>query len=124
MDKHHHEWQSLIWVLHENFLDQVLVLVSAAFLELDVAFDNLASNLNLISTEWRSAMDQFIEQNTERPNVDLMVMGFRCNHLGSHILECAAERIPLLIKFIFLVFLWSNLSLYAPSEVANLENIV
>ena len=75
MDKNHNEWQSLVGILDKNFLNQVFIVIGAAFLEFDVSLDDFTANLDLIASEGCSAVDQLVEKNSKRPNVNLVVVG-------------------------------------------------
>ena len=121
MNKHFHKWQSLIWMLHKDFFNQISIVFSASFLEFDVTFDDFSSNFDLITSEWSSAMNQFVEQNTERPYVDLVVVWLRSDHFWRHILQCATECVSLLFQVtIHAGGILSYLGFYTPSKIANL----
>lgn len=58
-------------------------------------------------------MDQFVQENSEWPDVEGVIMILVLDHLGSHVFKCATEGVSLLHM------VWLN----TPSEVANLDDV-
>ena len=58
-------------------------------------------------------MDQLVQKNSERPNVEGVIVSFVLDHFGSHVLECATESVSLLVC----------VGLYTPSKVTYFDNI-
>ena len=77
--------QSLIRVLHEDFLDQIFIVFAASLLELDVTFDDFSTDFDLVASERSSAMHKLVEENAEGPDVYLVVVWLRSDHFRRHI---------------------------------------
>ena len=58
-------------------------------------------------------MDQFVEKDTERPDVKGMVMCLVLDHLWSHVLKSSTKSISLL----------TMIRLNAPPKITNLDNV-
>ena len=59
-------------------------------------------------------MAQLIQQNPQGPHVDFMIVRLVVDHLGSHVLQRAAESVALLIGILF----------NTPAEIANFDRLV
>ena len=58
-------------------------------------------------------MHELVEQYTQRPDIQSMVMRFILNHLWSHILERSTKSVPLL----------AVIRLNTPAEIADFDNV-
>lgn len=106
-----YQWQPALGVLDQNWFHQIFVLGAQTFFEDNVTFANLLWYLKLVSFEWSFAMAQFVEENSQTPHVQQMVVRLLIDHFWGHILQSSAESISLLTLIIWL--------LDAPTEVAN-----
>ena len=67
-------------------------------------------------------MDKLVQENSYRPDIDLVIMGQFLDHLRCHVLESTAEGVPLLFKATSHICLAARLN--TPPEVTNLEHII
>ena len=69
------------------------------------------------------AMDQFIQKDAECPHVKLVIVLSMVDHFRSHVLQRAAERVPLALIQVPVRIL-VQIRLASPAKVADLEYIV
>lgn len=63
--------------------------------------------------EWRSAMNELVEQDAQGPDVERVIVVLVLNHLRSHVLESPAKGVPLL----------HVIRLHTPPEITDLNDI-
>ena len=72
---------------------------------------------SVVTTKWCLAMDELIEQDTERPSVDRMVIGLLVDHLRRHVLESATVGLSFTLVEVSLSVTFLHI-LDGPAEVA------
>lgn len=106
--------QSLVCFVDEDLVDKVLVLVGQPGLEPDLASHDLVANLpGVHASEGRPTVHQLVQKDTERPDVERVIVVLILDHLGRHVLECTAEGVTLL----------HVVRLDAPAEITNLDDV-
>ena len=116
--EHFDKRESLIWILDKDFLHQIFVVFRAIWSEFDVSSHNLSTYLELVTSERSTPMYKLIQKNSDGPHINLVIMWQLLDHLGCHILECAAEGVPLFLVASSLICLATRF--YTPSEVTDL----
>ena len=117
------EWDSLVGVLLEELVDQVLVLLRDLRFELNRLTSLVPCDRLLIPSERCIAVDQLVEQDAKRPDVQLVVVLPMVDHLRCHVLECATEGVALaLVELAIVVHV--HLTFTRPAKVADLQHVV
>ena len=114
---------SLVWVLFEEPVDQVLVFLGDFAFESDLVAGLIAGNGLLIATEGSIAVNKFVEEDSEGPHVQLVIVLPMVYHFRSHILKRTAKSVPLTFVEIT-IFSLVHLAFASPTEVADLEHVV
>ena len=78
------------------------------------SFDVFENKVRIIASEGAEAVEQLVEEDAERPDVDALVVAHVVDDLGSHVLVRAAEG----HAHVFLLLA------DAPAEIADLEAVV
>ena len=113
----------LVWILLQELIDQVLILLRHLRLELDRLSRLVPGDRLLIPPERCMPVAQFVEQDAKRPHVQLMIMLAMVDHFRCHILQRATEGVAL--PFVQLsVGVLIHLPFTRPPEVTNLQHIV
>ena len=86
MLEHLNQVDSLVGVFLEELVDQVLVLLRNLGLESDLLTHLVTSNCLLIASKGSISMNKLIEENSEGPNIKLVVMLAMIDHFRSHVL--------------------------------------
>ena len=89
------QWDSLIWLLFEELVDQVFVFLRDLWLKSNLLLHLVAGNRTLVTSVGSIAVDQLIKKNTKCPDVKHVVMLPVVDHLRCHVLKCTAKSIPL-----------------------------
>ena len=122
MLEHLNQVDSLVRVLLEELVDQVLILLRNLGLEGDLLTHLVTSDCLLVASEGSIAMDKLVEEDSKGPNIELMVMMTMIDHFGSHVLEGTAKSVALALVGVSIVFL--DLTLAGPPEITDLKHVV
>ena len=117
------ERDSRVGVLLEELVDQVLVLLRDLRFELNRLTSLVPGDRLLIPSERCIAVDQLVEQDAERPDVQLVVVLPMVDHLRCHVLECATEGVALAFVELAIV-VHVHLAFTRPAKVADLQHVV
>ena len=115
---------SLIWVFLEELGDQVFVLLRNARLESNLRSCLIPSDGLLIAPKRCVSMYQFKEQDSQRPDIQLVVMLAIVDHFRCHILQSTAESVSLTFVDLAIVGVLREIALTSPAKVANFEHII
>ena len=118
MNEHLDKRNSLVAVMSEELIHKVLIIIRETLFKGDLCYfiHNVILHSQLIfPSEGSIAMHQLIKQDTQRPDINLVVMTLLIQHLWSHIFKGTAESFPLLHTLQLL------LKLESPCKVTNLN---
>ena len=99
MSKHLDQWYTLVVVFCEEFGHQVLILLAQALFKWNLGqplLDGLLHHVLIIAPEWSIPMDQLKQQDSKRPDINLVVMSLLIEHLWCHVLKGSTECFTLL----------------------------
>jgi len=114
---------SLVWVFLEKLVDQIFILLGNLALEGDLRTGLVAGNGLLVPAEGSVSVDKLVKQDSEGPDVQLVIMLPVVYHFRSHVLESTAKSVSLPLERLALR-VRIHLTLARPAEVANLEHVV
>jgi len=114
---------SLVWVFFEKLVDEVFVFLRDLAFESNLRTSLVSSNSFLISAVGCVSMDELVKQNSECPNVKLVVVPSVIYHFWSHVFESSAKSVPLPLELLT-VLIGINFTFTCPAEVAYFENVV
>ena len=86
MLEHLNQVDSLVGVFLEEFIDQVLVLLGNLGLKSDLLTHLVSCDCLLIASKGSISMHKLVEEDSEGPNIKLVVMLTMIDHFGSHVL--------------------------------------
>ena len=112
------KFDSLVWLLHKEFVDQVFVLLRQLRLESNLLTHLVTGYSDLVASEWRISMHQLIQQNAECPDIEHVVVLPMINHLWCHILERTAKSVALAFVHLTLIIFF-KLTFTRPSKITN-----
>ena len=116
MLEHLNQVDSLVGVFLEEPVDQVLVLLGNLGLKSDLLTHLVSSDCLLIASKGSITMHKLVEEDSEGPNIQLVVMLAMIDHFGSHVLESTAKSVTLtLISISIIIFI--DLTLAGPAEI-------
>ena len=107
---------SLVGVFFEEFVDQILVLLRNLRLEGDLLTHLITCDCLLIASKGSISMNKLVEENSESPNIKLVVMLAMIDHFRSHVLKSTAKSVTLtLVSISIIIFI--NFTFASPAEI-------